>query len=665
MQDADQAVQSLLTRADELMDAGKLLEARDLYTAACQLDAENIDTWLILAAIDGEYGKVESAIAHCQRAIALDSQDCDAQIMLGRLLMAGGQYIEARVSLSQAVLSNEENSDAWDALAVLQLAQGDYDEAERCGRESIRWAPRHTGGYINLGHALRARGSLLEAASAFIQATHIEPEHALAWHELGVTQESLGNWVDATASYQKAIRMTPTLWSAHTGLARVLCKNGNPEVAEKGLRAVCELQPDNAFIQFALGMVNEHMQRPTSAEACYRCALQLNPNMVEAWIDLGNLLQARHVYEEAEQSYRQALVLAPNNASAHFNRGVAFQRQGHFEKALASFDQAIDLRADFVEAHWYKSFICLLLGDFEQGWMEYEWRLRQAKAVRRLFTQPAWDGSSLLGKTILVHDEQGYGDTFQFVRYLPMLKALGARVVLECHEHLGPILQGCGSDVIIERKSPQQIPEVAFDVHIHLMSLPNILATRIGTIPTVVPYLTVDARRVKYWHSRVASMPGYKIGIAWAGSENHTNELNRSCRLIDFAPLAGISGVTFYSLQKGVGAEQADHPPPGMNLVRVDHELDMTERFVDTAALMVNLDLVVTIDTSVAHLAGALGCPVWTLICATPDWRWMLGRVDSPWYPTMRLYRQTSEGWQAVFKELSMDLQQCIKTIRR
>lgn len=662
MQNTNPTAQSLITRADDLMDAGKLLEARTLYATACQLDAENIDAWLMLAAIDGEHGDVESAIACCQCAIRLDVKDADAKVMLGRLLFAQGRLDEARVLLEHAILLDEANADAWDALVVLQFAQRNYAEAERCSRESIRLMPGHAWGHINLGHALRARGSLNEAVSAFKQAIQMEQEHALAWEGLGMTQEGVGNWTEALASYQKATQLTSALWSAHTGIARMLCKMGKSEAAEQGLHAVSKEQPENAHIQFALGVVNEHMQNPSSAEAYYRRALQLDASMVQTWIDLGNLLQARHEYGEAEHSYKQALILAPANAETHFNQGVAYQRQSHFEEALASFNRAIDLRTDFVEAHWYKSFICLLLGEFEQGWVEYEWRLRQAKAVHRPFAQPEWDGSALTGKTILVHDEQGYGDTFQFVRYLPMVKKLGARVILECHDHLAPVLQGCsGFDEIVERKSPHQIPEVAFDVHIHLMSLPNILATRLANVPAAVPYLMADARCVEHWRSRVAAVPGFKIGIAWAGSENHTNELNRSCRLADFAPLADIPGVTFYSLQKGAGVAQADHPPAGMNLIRVDRELDLTERFVDTAALMVNLDLIISIDTSVAHLAGALGRPVWTLLCATPDWRWMLDRADSPWYPTMKLYRQTFGSWQSVFKEVKIHLQQKVR----
>ena len=382
--------------------------------------------------------------------------------------------------------------------------------------------------------------------------------------------------------------------------------------------------------------------------------MQLKPDFVEAWVDLGNLMQNMKRHEEAESCYQQALTYSPGNADAYFNQGVSYQRRGRLDEALTSFDHAIENRPDFVDAHWYKSFICLQQGDYARGWDEHEWRLRQTKNVPRPFRQPVWDGSALAGRTILVHDEQGYGDTFQFVRYLSMVEACGGQVIFECHRNLAPLLRGCSGYVkLVERSSPHAVPEMPFDVQIHLMSLPRVLKTRIETVPREVPYIRADPALVQRWREQISHDRGFKIGIAWAGSPNHTNELNRSCALTDFSSLAGIPGVSLYSLQKGPGAEQADEPPPGMRLIRVDKELDQAARFVDTAALMANLDLVVSIDTAIVHLAGAMGRPVWTLLCATPDWRWLQDRSDTPWYPTMRLFRQTAPGdWHAVFIQI-------------
>ena len=253
-----------------------------------------------------------------------------------------------------------------------------------------------------------------------------------------------------------------------------------------------------------------------------------------------------------------------------------------------------------------------------------------------------------------MHDEQGYGDTFQFVRYLSRVQAAGGRVIFECHHHLSAVLQGCdGYDEIVERTTPQDIPMTSFDVQIHLRSLPRVLKTRLDNIPCDLPYIKAEPRRVEHWRKELAADKGYKVGIAWAGSPHHTNELNRSCPLAEFAPLGYIAGVSLYSLQKGPGSEQADTPPAGMQLIRVDKEMDQTARFVDTAALMANLDLIISIDTSIVHLAGAMGRPVWTLLCATPDWRWMLERPDSSWYPTMRLFRQPQPGdWRRVIAQV-------------
>jgi tetratricopeptide (TPR) repeat protein len=368
---------------------------------------------------------------------------------------------------------------------------------------------------------------------------------------------------------------------------------------------------------------------------------------------LGNVLQNQERYAEAVHAYQEAIRIAPMHAEAHFNLGVSYQRRRLHDQALGSLDRAIEIRPQFVEAHWYKAFITLLMGDYERGWDEYEWRLRQKANIPRPFIQPVWDGSDLDGRTILVHDEQGYGDTFEFVRYLPLVKARGGRLVFECHAKLAAVLKGLeGYDQIVERVSPHHVPEIDFDTHIHLMSLPRVFGTRLETVPQNVPYIKADPERVQYWCERIEDDHNFKVGLAWSSAGSI-----RSCNLSDFKPLAGIEGLSLYSLQKGPGAEQADAPPAGMELIRWDREMDLTERFVDTAALMTNLDLIISVDTSTVHLAGAMGRPVWTLLSAAPDWRWTHEGKQTPWYPTMRLFRQNEQGdWAGVFAQVKESL---------
>lgn len=647
-----------MQQATVLLEQGRLADARTLYARITQANPNDAEAWLMLAAINGELGALDDAIECCRRAVSSERDNVDAHVVLGRLLTAGGELDEAAASFTEALTHDPEYGEVWNMLAGIYGQRGVYDEAERCSREAIRVLPDQADGYINLTNALLALGRAADAAQAGARAVTLDPANALSWNMLGLAREGMESWAEAEQSYMKAIAINPSLTAAQTGLGRILQAKGDLAGAERVLRQVLQLNPLDCGAFCNLGSLYVQQQLFDKAESCLRQAVQITPAFAEAWIDLGNLMQNQDRPDEAMSCYQQALAHAPKNPDAHFNQGVLYQRQGKLESALASFDQAIAYRPDFVDAHWYKSFIYLLQGNYDRGWEEYEWRLRQKKNIPRPFHQPVWDGSPLDGRTILVHDEQGYGDTFQFVRYLRQVKARGGRVVFECHPQLAAVLRGCdGYDELVERTSLREVPATSFDVQIHLMSLPGVLKTRLDNVPCDLPYIKADPMRAERWRMRIAEDKGYKVGIAWAGSPHHTNELNRSCALAEFAPLGDIAGISLYSLQKGPGSEQADTAPTGIKLVRVDKELDKDIRFVDTAALMENLDLIISIDTSIAHLAGAMGRPVWTLLCATPDWRWMLERTDSSWYPSMRLFRQAQSGdWGNVFTQVSKAL---------
>ena len=651
-------IQEIVQQATALLEQGRLPDALTLYTRITQANPNDAEAWLMLAAINGELGALDDAIECCRRAVAIEQGNVDANVVLGRLLASRGELDEAAASFAEALAHDPEYGEVWNMLAGVNGQRGIYDEAERCSREAIRVLPEQADGYINLTNALMALGRVADAVQAGARAVTLDPANALSWNMLGAARERMEIWAEAEQAYVKAIAIDPMLTSAQAGLGRMLQAKGDMAGAERVLRQILQLNPQDPGVFYNLGHLYAQQQLLDKAESCFHQALQIKPDFAEAWIDLGNLTQNQGRHDEAMSCYQQALACAPKNPDAHFNLGVLYQRQGKLASALASFDQAIANRPEFVDAHWYKSFICLLQGDYSRGWEEYEWRLRQKKNVPRPFHQPVWDGSPLDGRTILVHDEQGYGDTFQFVRYLRQVQAYGGQVVFECHHQLAAVLRGCdGYDELVERISPLDVPTTSFDVQIHLMSLPHVLKTRFDNIPRDFPYIKADPVRVERWRMRIAGDKRYKVGVAWAGSPRHTNELNRSCALAEFAPLGEVAGVSFYSLQKGSGSEQADTPPAGIKLVRMDKELDEDARFVDTAALMENLDLIISIDTSIVHLAGALGRPVWTLLCATPDWRWLLERSDSVWYPNMRLFRQPQPNdWRSVFTQVSKAL---------
>jgi hypothetical protein len=344
--------------------------------------------------------------------------------------------------------------------------------------------------------------------------------------------------------------------------------------------------------------------------------------------------------------------LKPNHADHHLNLGNTLAARGQPHEALASFERAVQLKPDFAEAHTCCGATLLRLGNFERGWGEYEWRWKTKTFSHRPFQQPLWDGSALNGRKILLHAEQGMGDILQFVRYAAHVRERGGSVVFECPGSLLPLLASCpGIDQLV--KQGGDLPQ--FDVHASLLSLPYILHTTEATIPARIPYLFAEATLVDQWQRELSSCRGCKVGIAWQGNPKFPDDRSRSIPLAAFEPLGRIPGVHLFSLQKGFGAEQLDTIADRFTVTDLGRRLDETSGpFMDTAAVMANLDLVITADTVIMHLAGALGVPVWVALSFAPHWIWLLGRNDSPWYPTARLFCQTSAGnWDDVFARLA------------
>jgi hypothetical protein len=319
----------------------------------------------------------------------------------------------------------------------------------------------------------------------------------------------------------------------------------------------------------------------------------------------------------------------------------------------------LELKPDYADAHLNRAVAWLLAGDWQRGWPEYQWRWRTKHLIPRRFPQPAWAGEPLTGKAILLHAEQGLGDTIQFVRYASLVKQHDATVIMECPKPLLALLEGCaGVDQLVGQGD--DLP--AFDVHAPLLSVPGILNTSLETIPARIPYLFARPLLLEQWRRTLIGLDGFKIGITWQGSPKFRGDCFRSIPLRCFAPLARIPGVRLISLQKGAGAEQLAEVQGLFSVAELGSRLP---DFIDTAAVMKNLDLVITSDTGPAHLAGALGVPVWVALSFAPDWRWLLDRSDSPWYPTMRLFRQTELGhWPAVFEEIAGALRERLPASR-
>ena len=417
-----------------------------------------------------------------------------------------------------------------------------------------------------------------------------------------------------------------------------LLRSGNASAALTRFQAVLTVDPSNPLIHLHAGAALHDLGRYEEAVATYHKALKLAPNMGEGHNNLGNALMALGRFSEAAESFSRAASILQTSPVPLTARATALQALGRIDESENDCRKALALDPDFAAAHWNLALNLLLQGCYQEGWPEYEWRWRKPD-----FTSPCrhtdaalWDGSPLDGRTILLHAEQGFGDAIQFVRYAPLVAACCGDVVLECHPQLVSFFQGIeGVRAVIPFGSP--LPSFTFQAP--LLSLPRIFGTTLKSIPSRSPYISISDAYRRKWELLTPSKQEMRIGVAWAGKK--FPDPLRSCRLADLAPLVNVPNAMFYSLQMGEGSEQAVSPPDGMRLVDLTGEIN---DFADTAALIEQMDLVISIDTAVAHLAGAMGKPTFLMLPFAPDWRWLLERSDSPWYPTMMIFRQKQPG---------------------
>jgi hypothetical protein len=390
------------------------------------------------------------------------------------------------------------------------------------------------------------------------------------------------------------------------------------------------------------------------AAALAEWVVRNNPDWAPANQALGLALAEAARPQEAIPHLARALELQPGLVPAHTGLGRCYYLLGDLDRALRHFETAIFLQPNHAMAHFNRGTVALKQGRYREGWLDYEWRAYCGLVQWPAIPRPRWDGCPLHGRSILVHTEQGLGDVLQFIRFLPELARRGARIVFACQRALHALLRPLAC---VDEWFPIDEPgQITFEVYSSLLSLPALLGVEEAMIPREVPYVVADPARVERWRPRIEGLAGFKVGVCWHGSPTFKGNHLRSIPLAQFAPLAAVPGVTLVSLQKGTGVEQIEASRETVPVVVLD-DLDRDATFVDTAAVMRHLDLVITSDTSVAHLAGALGRPVWVLLATGCDWRWLVGRSDSPWYPTMRLFRQKAFGeWKDVFAEVATAL---------
>jgi tetratricopeptide (TPR) repeat protein len=627
------------------LDHRRVEEAIAAFRQALRINPEDADALKSLGFALQTRGDADGAMEAYQKALRLKPDLADAHNNLGNLYRGKGQLEQAIASYRRAIELFPGDAGAHSNLGQALAATGRLEEAIGACRRAVQLKGDFATGHYGLGNALDHAGRLDEAIAEFQQVVRLEPNFVEAYNNLGNVLGKQKRYQEAIDAYCQALRLAPDHCAALSNLGVALWALGRMDEALAACHRAIAAKPEFADAHNSLGIVLKAMKQFDAAAAAFLEAVRLRPEFAQAHSNLANVLFDLGRVDEAIAAAREALRLNPNYPQALNNLGVALWAKGEFDPAIIAYRRAISLLGDDPAAHFNLGAALLLKGDFHEGWRENEYRLKvkEFTARARVCAQPKWDGGELHGRTILLDVEQGLGDTIQFVRYVPRVAGRGGRVILACQPELVRLMQSApGVEQVISRDAP-----ATFDVYYPLVSLPYAFDTDLNSIPAEVPYLRVDPVVAEIWARRLGPGDGrFRVGLAWAGHPGHARDRERSISLARLGPLASRGGVVFYSLQKGDAASQAAHPPPGMELN--DFTADIAD-FADTAGLILQLDLVICVDTAVAHLAGALGKPVWVLLPYVPDWRWLLDREDSPWYPTMRLLRQKTRGaWETV-----------------
>lgn len=566
--------------------------------------------------------------------------------------------------------------------AIALQQNGALSDAEEIYREILAQRPRHFDALQLLGALALQTGRVEEGAQLLQRAIDIDGTQAPLHSNLAFALNALGRPRDALASASRALALKPGFPDALNNRGMALAALDRPDEALASFDQALAAKPDFAAAWNNRSCALRDLGLAAEALASCDAALKLRPNYAQAWSNRGNALSDLNRPLEAQASYARALELAPDFVDACNNLGLTFVDLNRHADALESYERALALAPEAVETRWNRALCLLQLGRLDEGWAEYEWRWRRKRiaAAARAFDAPQWRGDAPLdGKTVLLHAEQGLGDTLQFCRYASLVAQRGARVILEVQPELMRLLRDLdGVAELIERGAP--LPR--FDYHCPLLSLPLALHTTLDTIPATVPYLHADHEDAERFRVRIDEVTAgsdsgaLKVGLVWAGGarahvpELRKNDARRSLAFEQLAPILDVPHARFFSLQKGAAATQlreaqAGQGAPQAAARRIVDWTDDLQDFADTAALVANLDLVISVDTSTAHLAGAMNRPVWILNRLDTCWRWMLEREDSPWYPSARLFRQPSLGdWTTVLAAVAHALRECATAAR-
>jgi len=622
------SIPQLLDQGLRLHTAGQLSQAEQIYRQVLAAQPRNPDALHLLGVIAHQAGRHDVAVKFIEQAISIHPNNPAYHNNLGEAYRNLNRIDDAGVAYRKAIELAPNSADSWSNLSIVLLLQNRVDDAIEAARRAISINPNLPTAYANLGQAIADRNPQ-EALNCFLQSLRLNPRQPAILSNAACLLTRFKQLDPAIDAARQAVTLDPNF-------------------------------PDGwSQLSYALGLKGLSREAIDAAQR----AIALDGSHANAYTNLGFALDLQNRIPEVIDALANALRCKPDFAEGWKNLGVAHFKMGDTDQSQRCYAKAVELDPTYAEAHVNLATALLAKGQWEQGLEEYEWRWRLPSFIAskpREITTP-WDGSDAPGKTILLVTEQGAGDAFHFARYIPMVVAKGLKVIVACPESIHKVMmtvQGVSGVIAPDA------PDPGSDFQLHLLSLPRLFKTRPDNIPADVPYISADPEKVKAWKDRLANdPPGYRVAISWAGNPLHSHDRTRSCKLADFAPLASIENVVFYSLQKGEPAIQAANPPPGMKLI--DYTNDLND-FSDTAALLENIDLLISVDTSVIHLAGAMARPVWTLITIGPDFRWFKDRTDTPWYPTMKLFRQPKVlDWPGVFQEVKTVLEAEVTPSRR
>jgi len=649
-----------LERALALHRRGRLQEAASAYRELLAVEPDHADALHLLGSAWTDLQRYPEAMQCFDRVLELRPDLAAAYLGRGTVLLHLGRLEPALANIGQAIRLDPKDARAYNTLGVALERAKRLPEALVCLDQSLALDPRQPEAHLNRGVLLLGQGRHADALASIERALSLAPQHAAAHTNRGSALLGLGRPAEALVSFDRAIALEPGEPTAHHNRGLALLRLERDADALTSFDHAVTLLPAGLGTHFHRGVALARLERYAEAVASFSAALELDRGSAEALNNRGAVLVRMFRPAEALADFDKAIEHRPDYAEAYINAGNTQKGLGRPLEALRSFDRALALRPDDPTATWSKAVLKLAHGAFRDGWPLYEARLRLPHVSPRSFPVPRWTGvESLAGKTLLVHAEQGLGDTLQFCRYLPLLEATGARLVFEVQPQLIKLLRSLAGRVTLIARGD---PPPPFDFHTPLLSLPLALRTDLDSIPGGVPYLAVDPAAEHHWRARLAAVPGFKVGLNWRGNpeaEKYAALQARSFPLAAAVPLARLAGVTLVSLQKGAGAAEIQQVEFGASVVRLSdpEHLGADELADETAALLKGLDLVITADTALAHLAGALGVPVWVVLQSVPDWRWLTEREDSPWYPTVRLFRQRRAGdWPELFERVATAL---------